>query len=206
MFKYLIIFLLSVSFYSHAESQGIYCQGDQYTYDYVKIFVVDGCSLEVVVCYRCLPTGPDLSFWIHGWTALPPCSSSLTPSEIFDELSSQIKTESFIQELYDACNKVMTIPPCDESERLQLNYYEYICWMKENVAGQIYYVNCDYEDVYCYALYDYCVDSNNKLQFTIVSGPSVSGNPANCPSLVIPSDPTPGNTSSCFRLPTLCFP
>lgn len=205
-----IILLIAalILFVSQTDLNGsVYCPSSNpnvYQYVFTKT-LADGCTYEIIVCYECTPAGMG-SFWIHGWTPLAPCTSPSTPDVVFDELNDYVKTEDFLDIIFTDCIGQLSIPPCDGPTRLQISYYEYICWMKENLAGQVYYVTCDYQDVYCYGIYEYCIDSNNEVQYTLSSGPSVSGNPANCPSLTVPSDPSPGNTSSCFRLPTLCFP
>jgi len=177
----------------------------------VKVpLTINGCQYELDLCVYCSPLGNINQTQILSITKLPSihnCIQTWTFQQVVNYVNSQIGTSSFYNS-YLCPN--MTIPPCNDPNRITRKYYDWTCWRVKKIMyfGQehIVYAPCE-NSAYCYKEVDICI-FNGIVRETVVSGPTLMNGPINC-TLEGSDIPVPSNYdewSDCYIYHTDCNP
>ena len=186
-------------FNSEAEASDI-CIDDSTTI----LVSVGGCQYSVIVCYSCAPYAPTQMFKIFGYYKIDTsCVSSISEEKVLTALSSEIadNLEFYFGGIIN-CN--LTYPPCGSGNFSEWLVHEFKCWQKYNNNGTIeYQASCNDGDYVCTTQYYYCFDGSYYQQ--TIRFQDFSGNPNYCPEkLYLIPDPSPGQTSDCGYVETVC--
>lgn len=202
-------FLLTFGMKSEAEAKDPCPPGWTTLIDTVT---VDGCDYEVELCVYCQFALPGKVRFNH-YRNIDDCATLLNPSEIEDEIISQIVT--FAYSYFDYCQ--FLLPPCDQKPRKKITFDIPIC-MKAHLYYKAppplndyryLYLPCG-DDAYCSVTYSYCVDYFGVAHHTVDPGSTSHNFPYSCTKEGYEIIPLPtgsvGDESECYIIHTPCNP
>ena len=173
-----------------------------YVETYIQV-TINGCLYNVHLCYNCTP-GPSLnsSLRVFGFAPVNPnCDPNYDPNYILQSIYDNIYTPQFFSSL------CQSIPPCINSEGVDITYWYEKCWMKTWIAGQMWYFPCDEGSCHCLKIVTVCYNVLTRQWDIIrtVEGFLSCNSGFDCPipESSIP-DPPQGYNSACFQLWTPC--
>lgn len=200
---FLSIFMLFGALYNAKASNQ--CDGDN------QVFInltINNCPYEVVLCYECPPTGAINSVRVQGFAKIGPCQQTWDLNQVYNEINNIVFDPDYLRGLIHDC--LDNVPPCDEnppSTDFYIRKREWKCWQKNNTNGTIWYWPCAQGPVPdCLTIYKICYDYNlGEFVKTIHSGPQWEDyGTQDCPSSIVPPDPSVGQSSTCFQVETTC--
>ena len=166
---------------------------------------VYGCDFFVEVCYICPPQGiTNGSFMVRKFDLQSSCSIQVSFSEIFDEIYRQLYSNYYVNVL---CPN--PIPPCDHSERYEIEVVAPVCWKLVNDNDTFSFRACD-DTAICEYILRMCKDlENESLKVEVVN--------INLVGTIICTEPFPviedlmqqlntNEESDCYFVKTPCYP
>jgi hypothetical protein len=167
---------------------------------------INGCPVEVNICYRCSPLGLTET-WIMIQSFNVPVTCNFDPPLTTSELLAAISMEFFASGgvyLYQFCD-IPALPPCESIlPRITVQQTIPRCMYMENYNDRIWYFTCQ-DAQPCTSTYELCWSPILGL-IKLYLPPSITGQ-GNTDCLGVqepPYRPDPGNQTECYKVSTHC--